>query len=151
VVAPDAAKASVIAWGVRASCFASQSMGILVAQQAIEDGAAAQIVKENRRILKARGQLLRGVLGIVTPSSAQYCPHVWLPISGSEATQIENRLLSDNIRVTGARVPALEGAKATGLRFCIGAIRREVDFERALAAIKRALLQPQDLAQRAII
>jgi DNA-binding transcriptional MocR family regulator len=151
VLAPDSASTSAIAWGVRASCFASQSMGFLITQQALEDGAAEQIIKENRKILRGRGQLLRGVLGLALQPGAQYSPHVWMPLSAPEAARIENRLMSENIRVTGALVPALEGAKTTGLRFCIGATRRDADFERALTAIKRTLEKADNLEQRAIV
>jgi DNA-binding transcriptional MocR family regulator len=152
VVAPDRTSAAAIAWGVRASCFASQAMGPLIAQQAIEDGAAEQIVKENRRILKMRGRQLREVLGLAESPQARCSPHVWLPLRGpEEAARLEARLLDDNVRVTGAEVPVLEGANEFGLRFCIGATRREADFERALGAIRRSRAQPDERPQRAVI
>ena len=124
----------------------------LIAQQAIEDGAAEQIIKENQRILKMRGLRLREVLAVSEPPQARCSPHVWLPLSGpEEAARFENRLLDDNVRVTGARVPVLEGAHEFGLRFCIGATRREMDFERALSSIRRFRTQPDERPQRAVI
>ena len=152
VIAPDRINAAEIAWGVRASCFASQSMGLLIAGQAIEDGAAEQIIKENRRILRIRGGLLRAALGVPSQEQSRYSPHIWLPLrSFEEAVDIEARLLEENVRVTGAAVPGVEGCREFGLRFCIGATRREADFERALGIIKRVRAQVGALSQRASV
>ncbi len=64
---------------------------------------------------------------------------------------IEARLLEENVRVTGAAVPGVEGCREFGLRFCIGATRREADFERALGTIKRLRAQVGALSQRASV
>ncbi len=149
VAAPTALLASRIAVGVRASAHAAQSMGLLLAQQVIEDGSAEQILKENRRLLRSRGGALRAVLNLRTERLTAMSPHMWLPASQGEATRLEAQLLAENVRVTGIADPVVDAARGSGLRFCVGAPRRDADFERAVGAIQRVLNQPQDLSVRA--
>jgi hypothetical protein len=47
-------------------------------------------------------------------------------------------------------MPTLQNP-ATGLILCIGATRRDVDFERELAANKRTLQKVDEIGRRAII
>ena len=149
VAAPTALLASRIAVGVRASAHAAQSMGLLLAQQVIEDGSAEQILKENRRLLRSRGSALRAALNLRSERLTAMSPHMWLPASQGEATRLEAQLLAENVRVTGIADPVVDAARGSGLRFCVGAPRRDADFERAVGAIQRVLNQPQDLSVRA--
>jgi DNA-binding transcriptional MocR family regulator len=151
VAAPTALLASRIAVGLRATAHAAQSMGLLIVQQAIEAGAAEQILKENRRLLRTRGSAMRAALNLPTDHLAAMSPHVWLPASASEALRLEARLLAENVRITNLTDPVVDAARGSGLRFCIGAPRRDVDFERAVAAIERVLNQPPDLSVRAAV
>jgi hypothetical protein len=48
-------------------------------------------------------------------------------------------------------VPVVEGSREYGLRFCIGAPRRDVDFERGLGIVKRVLAQRVDYALQAVV
>ena len=141
-VAPDESSSIGLSQGVRASCFAAQSMGLLVAQQAIEDGAAEQIVKENRRLVRFRNAFLRNLLeGDDGNTISPWSPHVWIPLGESECERVEAKLLRDGVRVTPASVPRLAQARECGLRICVGAPRREEDFKRAASLLHRALLQ----------
>jgi DNA-binding transcriptional MocR family regulator len=149
VAAPSALLASRIAVGVRASAHAAQSMGLLLARQIIEDGSAEQILKENRRLLRSRGSALRAALNLRSERLTVMSPHAWLPASQDEATRLEAQLLAENVRVTGIADPVLDAARGSGVRFCVGAPRRDADFERAVSAIQRVLNQPQDLSVRA--
>jgi DNA-binding transcriptional MocR family regulator len=151
VVSPNAQLSSRIAVGVRASAYAAHSMGLLIAQQAVEDGSADQILKENRKLLKARGSALRMALNLRSDRLVSMSPHVWLPAAESEATGLAARLLAENVRVTGISDPVLDPARGSGLRFCVGATRREADFERAVGAIQRVMQQPPDLTLRAAV
>ena len=151
VAAPTALLASRIAFGVRASAHAAQSMGLLIAQQAIEDGSAEQILKENRRLLRSRGGALRAALNLRSDRLTAMSPHMWLPASPGEATRLEAQLLAENVRVTGIADPVVDAARGSGLRFCVGAPRRDADFERAVSAIRRVVNQPPDLSVRAAI
>jgi DNA-binding transcriptional MocR family regulator len=151
VAAPTALLASHVAVGVRASAHATQSMGLLLAQQVIEEGSAQQILKENRRLLRARGAALRAALNLPAARLAVMSPHVWLPASYAEASRLEAQLLSENVRVTGISDPVLDPARGCGLRFCVGTTRRDADFERAVSAIQRVVSQPQDLSVRAAV
>lgn len=151
VVAPTGELGARIALGIRASSFATQSMGMLIAQQAIEDGAADQIIKENLRIIRTRSQLLRGALGLTGQKQAQASPHIWLPLCAADAERIEVRLARENVRVTGFMVPVVEGSKEFGLRFCVGAPRRDSDFERGLGIVKRVIAQRVDYALQAVV
>jgi DNA-binding transcriptional MocR family regulator len=150
-VTPSAVLSSRLAVGVRASAYATQSMGLLIAQQASEDGSADQILKENRKLLKARGAALRAALNLRSDRLASMSPHVWLAASEAEAAHLAARLLAENVRVTDMADPVLDPSRGSGLRFCVGATRREVDFERALGAIQRVMQQPPDLALRAAV
>lgn len=150
-IVPSASKAQALATGIRASCFAAQSMGLMIAQQAIEDGAADQIIRENRQLLRARGQALRAVLKLAAQKPGVNAPHIWLPAGETEAQRLEARLLADNVRVMGVADAALDPSRRSGLRFCIGATRRDTEFERALAIIKRALAEPSSIALRAVV
>jgi DNA-binding transcriptional MocR family regulator len=149
VAAPSALLASRIAVGVRASAHAAQSMGLLLAQQVIEDGSAEQILKENRRLLRNRGSALRAALNLRSERLTAMSPHMWLPASQGEATRLEAQLLAENVRVTGIADPVVDAARGSGLRFCVGAPRRDADFERAVSTIQRVLNQPLDLSVRA--
>jgi DNA-binding transcriptional MocR family regulator len=151
VAAPTALLASRIAVGVRASAHAAQSMGLLIAQQVIEDGSAEQILKENRMLLRSRGGAIRAALGLRSERLAAMSPHVWLPASQEEATRLEAQLLAENVRITGIADPVLDAARGSGLRFCVGAPRRDADFERAVSAIQRVVNQPQDLSVHAAV
>jgi hypothetical protein len=42
-------------------------------------------------------------------------------------------------------------SRGCGLRFCVGAPRRDADFERAVGAIRRVVNQPPDLSLRAAV
>ena len=140
-VAPGETDANTLAQGVRAACFTNQSMGLLIAQQAIEDGAAEQIIKENRRIVFSRNALLRKGLGADESKPAlHWSPHIWMPLSESESERIESTLFRQGVRLTPFAVPRLPGARESGLRICVGAPRREEDFRRAVAHLQRALL-----------
>jgi DNA-binding transcriptional MocR family regulator len=139
-VAPDETHADGLAQAVRAACFATQSMGLLIAQQAIEDGAAEQIVKENRRIVYARNALLRkGLEKEESKPALHWSPHVWMPMSEAESERIEAKLFREGVRLTPFAVPRMPGAREGGLRICVGAPRREEDFRRAVALLQRAL------------
>ena len=151
VVAPTAQLAARVAVGLRVSAHSTQSMGLLIAQQAIEDGSADQILKENRKLLRTRGSAVRAALNLRPERLASMSPHIWLPATASEAVRLEALLLSENVRVTGRSDPVVDAARASGLRFCVGAPRREADFERAVGAIQRVLNQPPDLSLRAAI
>lgn len=138
-VAPSETAANTLAQAVRAACFTTQSMGLLIAQQAIEDGAAAQIVKENRRIVYSRNALLRKGLGNEESKQAlNWSPHAWMPMSELESERIESRLFREGVRLTPVAVPRLPAAKECGLRICVGAPRREEDFRRAVILLQRA-------------
>ena len=150
-VAPGAAEAAALAVGIRACCFSAQSMGLLIAQQAIEDGAAEQIIRENRRLLRTRGQALRAVLGLPPQKPGVDSPHVWWPAPEVEARQLEARLLSENVRVMGVAESVLDPSRGSGLRFCVGATRRDTDFERAVSIVKRAITQSANPALRAVV
>lgn len=151
VIAPTDTLATAIATGIRASCFSAQSMGLLIAQQAIEDGAADQIVRENRQLLHGRGRALRAALGLPAQKPGIDSPHLWLPASEADAHRLEARLLRDNVRIMGVAESVLDPSRGSGLRFCIGATRRDADFERAVSVIRRALSQPHDLAPVAVV
>jgi DNA-binding transcriptional MocR family regulator len=148
-VAPSAECAAAIAAGIRASHFATQSMGLLIAQQAIEDGSADRIIRENRQLLRARGHALLSALSLPAPKSGFTSPHVWLPASTVEAQRLEARLLEDSVRVLSVSESVLDPARGSGLRFCVGATRRDADFERAIGIIKRIVSQSADFALRA--
>ena len=150
-VAPSALLTARIAVGVRASAYAAHSTGLLIAQQAVEDGSADQILKENRRLLKTRGSALRAALTLRTHRLVAMSPHIWLPAPEDEAAQLAARLLEENVRVTGIADPVLDPARGSGLRFCVGGTRRDADFERAVGAIRRVMQQPPDLALRAAV
>jgi DNA-binding transcriptional MocR family regulator len=151
VIAPSAVLAARLAVGLRVSAHSAQSMGLLISQQAIEDGSAEQILKENRRLLRTRGGALRTVLNLRPERLASMSPHVWLPASHEEATRLEAQLLAENVRITGISDPVVDFSRGCGLRFCVGAPRRDADFERAVAAIQRVLNQPPDLSLRAAV
>jgi DNA-binding transcriptional MocR family regulator len=151
LVAPTAVMAARVAVGLRVRAHSAQSMGLLIAQQAIEDGSADQILKENRKLLRTRGSAVRAALNLRTERAAAMSPHVWLPASASEAIRLEALLLSENVRVTGRSDPVVDAARSSGLRFCVGAPRREADFERAVGAIQRVLNQAPDLSLRAAV
>jgi DNA-binding transcriptional MocR family regulator len=151
VVAPTPVMAARVAVGLRVSAHTAQSMGLMIAQQAIEDGSAEQILKENRRLLRTRGSAIRAALNLQPERLAEMSPHAWLPASASEVIRLEARLLAENVRVTRSTDPVLEGARGSGLRFCVGAPRRDSDFERALEAIRHVLSQPPDLALHAAV
>ncbi|HEY6456376.1 MAG TPA: PLP-dependent aminotransferase family protein [Steroidobacteraceae bacterium] len=151
VVAPTAQLAARVAVGLRVASHSTQSMGLLIAQQAIEDGSAEQILKENRRLLRTRGSAMRTALNLPPAHLASMSPHLWLPASESEAVRLEALLLAQNVRVTGRSDPLLDAARASGLRFCVGTPRRETDFERAVGAIQRVLNQAPDLSLRAAV
>ncbi len=125
--------------------------GLLIAQQAIEDGSAEQILKENRRLLRARGGAMQSALKLRPDRFAAMSPHLWLPASAPEAIRLEALLLSENIRVTNVADPVLEPARGSGLRFCVGVARRDGDFERAVEIIGRVVNQPPDLSLRAAV
>jgi DNA-binding transcriptional MocR family regulator len=150
-IAPGPALAAAIATGTRASCFSAQSMGLLIAQQAIEDGAADQIIRENRQLLRARGRALRAALGLAPQRSGVDSPHIWWPASETDAQRLEARLLSENVRIMGIADTVLDARRGCGLRFCVGATRREADFERAVGVIKRSIVQPSNFALRAAV
>jgi DNA-binding transcriptional MocR family regulator len=150
-VTPSALLTSRLAVGVRASTYAAQSMGLLIAQQAMEDGSTDQILKENRRLVRTRGSALRAALNLRTHRHASMAPHVWLPASEGEAARLAARLLEENVRVTGIADPVLDPQRGSGLRFCVGATRNDADFERAVSAIQRVMQQPPDLALRAAV
>jgi DNA-binding transcriptional MocR family regulator len=151
VIAPSAVLAARVAVGLRVSAHSAQSMGLLITQQAIEDGSAEQILKENRRLLSARSSALRTALNLRPERLASMSPHVWLPASHDEATRLEAQLLAENVRITGISDPVVDFSRGCGLRFCVGAPRRDADFERAVAAIQRVLNQPPDLSLRAAV
>ncbi|MDP9065803.1 MAG: aminotransferase class I/II-fold pyridoxal phosphate-dependent enzyme, partial [Pseudomonadota bacterium] len=151
LIAPSAALAAAIAIGIRATCFAAQSMGLLIAQQAIEDGAADRIIRENRALLRVRGQALRTALNLPASKPGFHSPHVWLPMSAAEAQRLETRLLRNHVKVMTVAESVLDTTRGSGLRFCIGAIRRDADFERATNIIRRVVSQPADLALRAVV
>ena len=141
VVAPTETAAALLSQAVRAAAYTTQSMGLLIAQQAIEDGAAEQIVKENRRIVYARNALLRRGLAREETKCALHCsPHIWLSLSESESERVELKLFREGVRLTPFAVPRLPGARENGLRICVGAPRREEDFRRAVTQLQRALL-----------
>jgi DNA-binding transcriptional MocR family regulator len=150
-IAPSSLHIARIAVGVRASTYAAHSTGLLIAQQATEDGSADQILKENRRLLRTRGSALRAALNLRTTSAVSMSPHVWLPAPEAEAARLAARLLEENVRVTGIADPVLDPARGSGLRFCVGGTRRDADFERAVGAIQRVMQQPPDLALRAAV
>jgi DNA-binding transcriptional MocR family regulator len=151
VVAPTAVGAARVAVGLRISAHSAQSMGLLIAQQAIEDGSAEQILRENRKLLRTRASAIRTALNLRPERLASMSPHVWLPATEGEATRLEAQLLSENVRITRTSDPVLDASRGSGLRFCVGAPRREADFERAVATIQRVLNQPPDLSLRAAI
>jgi DNA-binding transcriptional MocR family regulator len=151
VAAPTALLASRIAVGLRASSHAAQSMGLLIAHQAIEAGSAEQILKENRKLLRTRSTAMRTALNLPSGQLASMSPHLWLPASASEAIRLEARLLAENVRITGLSDPVVDPERGSGLRFCVGAPRRDADFERAVAAIRRVLNQAPDLSISAAV
>jgi len=151
VIAPTAVQAARLAVGLRVSAHSAQSMGLLIAQQAIEDGSAEQILKENRRLLRTRSTAMRAALNLRPERLACMSPHVWLPASHDEATRLEAQLLAENVRITGISDPVVDFSRGCGLRFCVGAPRRDADFERAAGAIQRVLNQPPDLSLRAAV
>jgi DNA-binding transcriptional MocR family regulator len=151
VVAPTAAAAARVAEGLRVSAHSAQMMGLLIARQSIEDGSAEQILKENRRLLRTRGTAIRMALNLRPGPLESMSPHVWLPATQAEATRLEAQLLSENVRITGISAPVLDFSRGCGLRFCVGAPRRDPDFERAVGAIQRVFNQPPDLSLRAAV
>lgn len=150
VVAPTDEAAAEVARGVRVSCFSSQSMGMLVAQQAMEEGAADQIIKENRRTVRLRNHLLRQTLSL-PEMGCPFSPHVWLPLQEHEAERLEARLLREGIKATSPGIPRVAGGMAFGLRFCVGSPRREEDFQEAMPRIEAVLHQPADLSMDAVV
>jgi DNA-binding transcriptional MocR family regulator len=151
LVAPSAALAAQVAAGQRAACYGTQSMGLVLAQQCVEDGSADQVIRENRKLLKARGIALRAALSIRQHPGSGNSPHVWLSTDAVEAARLEGELRAENVRVTGIADPTLDPARASGVRFCIGVTRRDADFERAIAAIQRVMQRPPDLSLRAAV
>jgi DNA-binding transcriptional MocR family regulator len=150
-ISPSAHLTAQIAVGVRASAYAAHSMGLLIAQQAIEDGSAQQILKENRKLLKSRGSAIRAALNLMPDRLAITSPHVWLSAAAAEAARLEAQLLAEHVRVTNIADPVLDPARGSGLRFCLGAARRDGDFERAVGAIQRVMQLPPDLSLRAAV
>jgi DNA-binding transcriptional MocR family regulator len=142
LVAPTAVLAARVAVGLRVSAHSAQSMGLLIAQQVIEDGSAEQILKENRKLLRTRGSAIRAAVNLRPAPLAAMSPHVWLPASQGEAARLEAQLLAENVLITGISAPVLDFSRGCGLRFCVGAPRRDADFERAVGAIQRVLNQP---------
>lgn len=151
VAAPNPLLASRIAVGVRASAHSAHALGMLIAHQAFEDGSADQILKENRRVLKARGSAVRTALNLRCGSLAVMSPHVWLPATTAEANRLAARLLTEHVRVTGVSDPVLDPARGSGLRFCVGGTRRDADFERAVGVIQRVMQEPPDHSLRAAV
>ncbi|HTV80210.1 MAG TPA: PLP-dependent aminotransferase family protein [Steroidobacteraceae bacterium] len=151
IIAPTAVLASHVAVGLRAASYSGHSLGLLIARQVVEDGSADQILKENRKLLRNRRGALCAVLNLKPDRVAAMSPHVWLPTTEPEAARLAARLLEENVRVTDISDPVLDSARGSGLRFCLGTVRRDADFERALSAIQRIMQQPPDLALRAAV
>jgi DNA-binding transcriptional MocR family regulator len=151
VVAPTAVAAARVAVGLRVSAHSAQMMGLLITQQAIEDGSAERILKENRKLLRTRGGALRAALNLRPGPLESMSPHVWLPATHVEATRLEAQLLAENVRITGIADPVVDLSRGCGLRFCVGTPRRDADFERAVGAIRRVVNQPPDLSLRAAV
>jgi 7-keto-8-aminopelargonate synthetase-like enzyme len=126
-------------------------MGLLIAQQAIEDGSAEQILKENCKLLRTRGSAIRTALNLAPGPLQSMSPHVWLPATQGQAARFEAQLLAENVRITGISDPVVDASRGCGLRFCVGAPRRDVDFDRAVGAIQRVFNQPPDLSLRAAV
>jgi DNA-binding transcriptional MocR family regulator len=151
VAAPSTEAAARVAVGLRLCAHSTQTMGLLIAQQAIEDGSAEQILKENRKLLRTRGSAIRTALNLRPGPLESMSPHVWLPATQADATRLEAQLLSENVRITDISAPVVDSSRGCGLRFCVGAPRRDADFERAVGAIQRVVNQPPDLSLRAAI
>lgn len=147
VAAPDAASAQALAQRARAAHYAVQTMGLLLAREAIEDGAAEQIIKENRRILEVRTAALRRLLAsaqrpVTASAHGIYSPHTWLTVPEGDCERLESRLLRDGVRITPVSAPRVEGAQEWGVRLCTGAPRRDEDFKKAIELLHRALVEP---------
>ena len=140
-VVPNEEFAVGLSQAVRASCFSAQSMGMLIAQQAIEDGAAEQIIKENRRVVRSRVSFLQKLLGEKAKPMSACSPHVWIPMDEASCQRVEARLLRDRVQITPSGVPRLLKATECGLRICVGAPRRDEDFTYAATLLQRAIVQ----------
>ena len=139
VVAPDRERFDRLCVGMRATCYASGTLGPLIVAQWIKDGTADEILSAVAREAAFRLELARRMLGDAVevplfPTSL----HVWLPMPELRAERVANGALRRGVVLTPPASFLVNGEAVSGLRLCLNVVTRR-ELERALRIVRSVL------------
>lgn len=135
---------------IRATSYASEPFGRMIATRWIEDGTAFRIADAIIAETRQRTELAFAYLGHrIAPPSGPACLHIWLPMSELEAEQVAGRALRAGVELTPPAACCV--GPATGLRLCLGGPDDIGDLERGLTIVATALASGAETSSRAIV
>ena len=151
LVAPDSARFDRLCAAMRANCYATGTLGPLVAAQWIKDGIADQIREEVAQESASRLILAQRMLGdaIETPSFPTSL-HAWLPMSELESERIASNALRRHVVLTPPSSFLVAGEKVAGLRLCLNVVERS-EMERALRIMQSVLADEREASNLSIV
>lgn len=116
------------------------AMGCAVMAAWMEDGEASRLRAEIVDELAARQALAAGILGGAVVRPASPGPHLWAPMPLARAQAVAALAGAQGVLLTPPEAVAVDEAGETGLRICLGAVKRPA-LEAGLAVVRRCLDQ----------
>ena len=140
LVAPET-YADRLSQAIKAQCWSSSSLVVEATQRWIDTDAYTDMVQCNRQVLAHRKQQVEQKLasfGVVTQTASS---HVWLPLEDPwRAQDLHDALLAQGVRVLTAQAFAVGRFPVPqAIRFCLGSVRSQADFDTAINEIAQQL------------
>jgi DNA-binding transcriptional MocR family regulator len=131
--------------GIRALGYCPPALGGLVFARWVADRTADAIADAVQAETAARLALARQVLGpAMEPPGAVRSPHVWLPLSPSNAQRVIGRALRAGVEITPQDASIVSRDADSGLRVCLGAPGDRATLEHALHILRTAIHDSAD-------
>lgn len=139
VMPPDDARTATLR-AAQATGWSPGALGGMVFAHWMDEGAAAEILAETVAEAAARTALALEVLGgAAERPSYPASLHLWLPLPMLDAERAAGRALRAGVQVTPVDASLVSADAPTGIRLCLGGIRRRGDLAEALTVVRQSL------------
>jgi DNA-binding transcriptional MocR family regulator len=137
---------------MRATLYASPSLGPAIGAIWIEDGAADALAAEVKAEMGRRTRLaLRIFGGAAEPPAAPCSLHLWLPMSELDAERAAAQALRAGVELTPPSAPIVDGQGLSGMRICLGGVEDPAELESALRVVANAVGGQDKASARAMV
>ncbi|MBE0532062.1 MAG: PLP-dependent aminotransferase family protein [Rhodospirillales bacterium] len=141
-----------IAETVRTTSWMASPIAAEVMTRWIEDGTAADLVRQHRAESRARLAIAERILAGYSFQSAPGTFHIWMPLPAPwSADDFVGRAATRNVRLIPAKPFAVTGMVPQSLRLCLGSPRTREELETALGVVAKLLASGPTAARFAVV